>query len=65
MIDCYKKQKRKDNLTWSSTHKTVVSKRIVKDEEESLTRSLLQIEEKKHVTIRDILDTSEQKDRMM
>jgi hypothetical protein len=42
-----------------------VSKRIVKDEEEFLTQSLLQIEEEKHVTIHDILDTSEQKYNMM
>ena len=52
---------RKENLTWSNTHKAVVSGRIVKDEEELITQSLLQIERERHVTVCEILDTSEQK----
>jgi hypothetical protein len=39
----------------------VVSVRIVKDEEESITQSLLQIKKREHVTECETLDTSEQK----
>jgi hypothetical protein len=61
LIENIRKEREEKNLTWSRAHKAVVSLRIVKDEEESITQSLLQIKKREHVTECEILDTSEQK----
>jgi hypothetical protein len=52
---------RDSERVWSREHEAVVSVRIVKDEEESITQSLLQIKKREHVTECETLDTSEQK----